>query len=119
MTPAEAIEKALREHAKLKLTRTTIENAQRGWPIYLSGGERADIARIALDALRDSGMVVGPAEDQQAMLGLLKELSDPEPCWFDHDGGCQAHGPTSTWPRCPHAHAHEMLAALPERTENA
>lgn len=23
---------------------------------------------------------------------LLAALIDPDPCWFDHHGGCQAHG---------------------------
>lgn len=25
-------------------------------------------------------------------LELLDLLRDPDPCWFDHHGGCQAHG---------------------------
>ncbi|MEU8323795.1 hypothetical protein AB0C33_35995 [Nonomuraea sp. NPDC048881] len=45
---------------------------------------------------------------------LIRELSDSSPCRFDHDGGCQEHGPTSTWDGCPHADAQKLLAQ--ERT---
>ena len=114
MTPAELIENALREHMHLRITRTTIEHAQRGWPIHMSGGEAADAARIAIDALAGAGEVVVSTE-------LLEALTDPDECWFDHHGGCQAHGFLSLEPgeRCPQAVARELLAALPERTDDA
>jgi hypothetical protein len=46
-----------------------------------------------------------------AMLSLIDDLRDPDPCYFDHHGYCQAHGWTATEPRCPHARAAEILAA--------
>lgn len=114
MTPAELIEKALREHLRLGLTRTTIEHAQRGWPIRLSGGEAEDAARIVEGALAGAGLVVVSTE-------LLEALTDRDECWFDHHGGCQAHGFLSLEPgeRCPQAEAQEMLAALAERNDHA
>ncbi|MEU4224320.1 hypothetical protein AB0F17_08505 [Nonomuraea sp. NPDC026600] len=75
--------------------------------------------RAAVDALACAGLVVVSAEEHRELLGLIEEFADPSPCEFDHDGGCQAHGPTSTWPGCPHARAGELLAALPERTADA
>jgi hypothetical protein len=41
----------------------------------------------------------------------LRELTDPDPCWFDHHGGCQAHGFLSLKPgeKCPNARALELL----------
>lgn len=27
-----------------------------------------------------------------ALLDLIEELVDPDDCWFDHHGNCQAHG---------------------------
>ncbi len=49
-------------------------------------------------------------EDRAALLRLIGDLTDPDDCWFDHHGYCQAHGWTDTDPRCPHARAREVLA---------
>jgi hypothetical protein len=45
---------------------------------------------------------------------LLRSLIDEDDCWFDHHGGCQAHGYLSLEPdeKCPQAEAKERLAAL-------
>lgn len=43
---------------------------------------------------------------------LLERLIDPDDCWFDHHGGCQAHGCTGK--RCPHAEAKAVIAMLRE-----
>lgn len=41
---------------------------------------------------------------------LLSELVDPDDCWFDHHGGCQAHGFLSlNGQTCPHAEAKAIL----------
>lgn len=48
--------------------------------------------------------------DQSAALTILADMVDPDPCWYDHHGYCQAHGWTQTEPRCPHARARELLA---------
>ena len=50
--------------------------------------------------------------DEQAYR-LINELVDPDDCWFDHDGGCQAHGYLSLMPgeKCPQAEAKEWIAA--------
>jgi len=38
---------------------------------------------------------------------LVKELVDPERCWYDHHGYCQTH---CLQPRpCPHELAHKLL----------
>jgi hypothetical protein len=44
---------------------------------------------------------------------LLRSLLDQDECWFDHHGGCQAHGYLSLEPgeKCPQAEAKELLAA--------
>ena len=38
---------------------------------------------------------------------LIRDLTDPDDCWFDHNGGCQAHGYLSLGPGelCPHEEA--------------
>lgn len=52
---------------------------------------------------------------------LLSELTDPDDCWFDHHGGCQAHGFLSLKPgeTCPHADAKAIAAAHKTESENA
>jgi hypothetical protein len=43
---------------------------------------------------------------------LLESMHDPDPCWFDHHGGCQAHGYISLEPGevCPQAQVGALLA---------
>jgi hypothetical protein len=50
----------------------------------------------------------------ERLLTLIRDLADGEPCWFDHHGGCQAHGYLSLEPgeRCPQGEAQELVAAL-------
>jgi hypothetical protein len=77
-------------------------------------GDVPAIVKEALQGLAGAGMVVVSAE-------LLDSLSDSDECWFDHHGGCQAHGYLSLEPgeRCPQAEVRELLAALPERNADA
>lgn len=53
-----------------------------------------------------------PRPDTKELLTLLRDMIDPDPCWFDHHGGCQAHGYLSLRPGelCPHHEAKELLA---------
>lgn len=59
---------------------------------------------IAVDALGG-----GLSEPDQAdeLRGLLAELVDPEECWYDHHGLCQAHGLDPA--PCPHTRARQIL----------
>jgi len=47
------------------------------------------------------------------LLRLVRDLLDSDDCWFDHHGGCQAHGYLSLEPgeQCPHAEAKALLDA--------
>lgn len=47
-------------------------------------------------------------------LNLMRDLTDPDDCWFDHHGGCQAHGYLDLKPgeKCPQREAKDMLAEL-------
>lgn len=47
---------------------------------------------------------------------LISDLTDADPCHFDHHGGCQAHGYLSLEPGelCPHAEAKQLLNDNPE-----
>lgn len=46
---------------------------------------------------------------------LVRDMTDPDPCWFDHHGGCQAHGYLDLKPSelCPHAEAKQILKEQP------
>ena len=50
-------------------------------------------------------------------LDLAQSLCDTEPCWFDHHGGCQAHGYLSLQPGeiCPQE---ELRRAIDEATRS-
>jgi hypothetical protein len=59
-------------------------------------------------------------EPSEQIKQLLADLIDPDDCWFDHHGGCQAHGYLSLKPgeKCPHAEAKELLASWEPVEEN-
>lgn len=103
MTHAELIEAALHEHFAPRLTRSAIEDAQRGRPVRLSGAQRQDAAQIAVDALAGAGLVVVPANAHAWLVRVAEYVSmgrryvDVEPY--------------------PDAIARLALGALPERTD--
>lgn len=45
---------------------------------------------------------------------LIADLADPDPCWFDHRGGCQAHGYLELQhdEPCPQALAQQLTGGL-------
>lgn len=68
-------------------------------------------------ALLNGGIVTDTRVPQLAEARrLLAALVDPDECWFDHNGGCQAHGFLSLEPGevCPNELAKRLLAAEPE-----
>ncbi|GGJ55830.1 hypothetical protein GCM10007173_13330 [Glutamicibacter ardleyensis] len=50
-------------------------------------------------------------EREAKMRQLIRDLTDPGKCWFDHNGGCQEHGYLTLEPGelCPHAEATQLL----------
>lgn len=54
-------------------------------------------------------MSKSPAPTAEELLELIDQMRDPDPCWYDHHGYCQAHGWMYTEPRCPHARAAELF----------
>lgn len=52
-------------------------------------------------------------------IDLLRSLVDDDACWFDHHGGCQAHGYLLLEPgeKCPQAEAKEILASVDDSRE--
>lgn len=60
----------------------------------------------------DRRLSVGP----DALIDLIRDLYDGEPCQHDHHGYCQTHGWTATEPRCPHARANDLLEKVDHET---
>ncbi len=54
---------------------------------------------------------MGAKKDLREALVLIRDLVDGEECWFDHHGGCQAHGYLSLEPgeTCPQQDAKDLL----------
>lgn len=52
---------------------------------------------------------------EQKMRQLIRDMTDPGKCWFDHHGGCQEHGYLDLKPGelCPHAEAKQLLGDEP------
>lgn len=50
-------------------------------------------------------------EREARLRQLVRDMTDPGACWFDHHGGCQEHGYLSLKPGelCPHAEAKQLL----------
>ncbi len=50
-------------------------------------------------------------EREAQMRQLIRDMTDPGKCWFDHRGGCQEHGYLTLKPGelCPHAEAMQLL----------
>lgn len=67
----------------------------------------ADAAIAAhLDALKADGYVIAPAQ-------LIEDLTDPDPCQWDHNHSCQAHGHfyIDQGELCPVEEAKRLIAA--------
>lgn len=86
---------------------------------HLSRGERiwgsnvtATVRKVLLDAA--DTLAAPPATPGRDVAQLVRDLIDPDDCWFDHQGGCQAHGYLSLQPgeMCPHAEAKLWLAGV-------
>lgn len=45
----------------------------------------------------------------ERLAALVRDFLDPDPCWLDHHGYCQAHGWLCEGP-CPHGRARQVLA---------
>jgi hypothetical protein len=99
----------------LPLTPAQIDQAARvvlhaHWPTML------DLIRRASQAERDDRATSELYEEERARAAraeaaltqareIITDLTDPDPCWYDHHGYCQAHGWFATEPACPHARA--------------
>lgn len=63
-------------------------------------------ARATYDAIAE----LVREDERRRLAALIDDLTDPDPCEYDHHGYCQAHGWMETDPRCPHSRAKDVLA---------
>lgn len=135
---AEAMERAMRStaadalkhggcHRKLMTQVQRAEQAEAalaaGIPLICTD-ERHQAKVAALEAqVRRLGDLIdrlGPTEqkhrdDLATARAILADLTDPDPCWYDYHGYCQAHAWLATTPACPHARAKALTPpAAPE-----
>ncbi|MDX3587332.1 hypothetical protein [Streptomyces europaeiscabiei] len=81
---------------------------QLGAEILRAGQAEAELRRLAAEAPHAE-----TPDEAAALLALVRDFLDPDPCSFDHHGYCQAHAagfggePLS----CPHGRARKLLAA--------
>lgn len=53
------------------------------------------------------GKINAALATDRGAVSILRDLLDPDPCWYDHHGYCQAH---SLHERpCPHERARDLL----------
>ncbi|HJX77308.1 hypothetical protein [Glutamicibacter sp.] len=54
-------------------------------------------------------------EREAQLRQLVRDMTDPGACWFDHHGGCQEHGYLDLKPgeQCPHTEAKQLLGDEP------
>jgi hypothetical protein len=74
VTPAELIEKALREHLRIRLGERAFEDIVLAREIVLFADEAEDAARIAVDELAGAGFSVVSTGDLRAYLYRGKDL---------------------------------------------
>ena len=70
-------------------------------------------ASLMATAMREAAAAL---ERQGEAVEIMAELTDPDECWYDHHGYCQAHYWMDPSP-CPHLRAKNLLAALAERMD--
>lgn len=78
------------------------------WQEDFAGWRRETWRNVARVALQQQ------AEERAKLKALIESFVDPDPCWFDHHGGCQAHGylELEEGQECPHAEAKRWLKEI-------
>lgn len=72
--------------------------------------EVAEIATRQVEVLEEENKSLSKkVDDLKKLLDCF--ICDDDPCYFDHHGGCQAHGYLSLEPgeKCPHQEAKDIL----------
>lgn len=88
----------------------------RAWNAHADTSGSSILYTVGLDSGRTLDLVAaeqltpaGAALSQAYLLDVICDLTDPDPCEYDHHGHCQAHRWTQTEPACPHARAKTII----------
>lgn len=81
--------------------------------VYHLGGE-SYVAEDPAKLVASQADVPPLLEAVEAAYPIIRDMVDPDDCWFDHGGGCQAHGYLSLEPgeTCPQYDAKKWLEEL-------
>lgn len=107
------IEEALGD-VRLRLGPNAIALAQAGEPLRLSGGERDHAADAVMAVVQDE--LDRLRAENTALLDLVADFVDHDPCDLDHHGYCQAHMWIGSPLPCPHGRAKAMFNLDSEET---
>jgi hypothetical protein len=81
-----------------------------GRPDLVHPGVADYVATVAILGAAPILLAAGRTAAAVDLRELINDLTDPDPCQYDHHGYCQAHCWFETDPRCPHARAQDWLA---------
>lgn len=82
--------------------------------LIADGSDARDVLHmLAMDVEPLLSRLAAVERERDEARGLLSKLVDPDQCWFDHNGDCQAHGWTIRTPGglCGHEQAKRLLIA--------
>lgn len=102
----------------LEMWAATLHEVADAKGVPLSAGDQLRLTAEAIQFWASRVEAAAPAEptgDTERISvprDLLDSMIDPDPCWFDHHGGCQAHGYLSLEPGevCPQADLKSLLS---------
>lgn len=105
------IQEILEAHLRVMGQRGTGVLCICGWHTVALGKCSEDLHRAHVAEVLDKHM----QEREAQMRQLIRDMTDPGACWFDHHGGCQEHGYLDLKPGelCPHAEAKQLLGDEP------
>ena len=86
-----------------------------GFEAPIIGGTGSEDARDSYRAHVAEVLDKHMQEREAHLRQLVRDMTDPGKCWFDHHGGCQEHGYLDLKPGelCPHAEAKQLLGDEP------
>lgn len=98
------------DRADAEYLRAVVRKIDTGFTSVGGSGVTTMVRELLVNAAE--ALEAPPSTPGRDITQLVRDMVDPDDCWFDHHGGCQAHGYLSLKPgeRCPQAEAKAWLA---------
>lgn len=98
--------------ADAEYLRAVIRKIDGKYAVVGGSGVTAMVRKLLVDVV--DVLDAPPTTPGRDIAQLIRDLVDPDECWFDHNGGCQAHGYLSLehGEMCPHAEAKAWLVKV-------